>query len=408
MSAFGAATIALGNNGRLIRLASAPLRRLTPILVLGRRVVVLRHDDVVEVLERDRDFTVAEINGPPMLRVTGPFILSMDRSPQYERERSILQAAVHPSDVDRIRASVRVTAARLAEAGRARGRIDVVRDLARPAAIELVGDYFGVHGPDQATMARWMRTIFHEAFLNVDDDEGVRRAAVASGVELHAHVDDLVAERERQLAAGDPVPDDVLTRLVQLQADEATRLGDEGIRRGISGIIVGAVETTSKAVAHIVDELFRRPAALSSARAAALAGDDDAVRRHAFEALRFNPISPVLVRYVARSAVVAAGASRRRSVREGQTIYAAILPAMFDPKVFRRPNRFDADRPAGDLLHFGGGLHPCFGRYVNLVQIPELVAALLRLDGLRVPDGVRRRISYAGPFPDRFELLVGA
>ena len=89
-------------------------------------------------------------------------------------------------------------------------------------------------------------------------------------------------------------------------------------------------------------------------------------------------------------------------------MYAAVLPAMFDPAVFTDPDTFRHDRlPAADL-NFGYGMHSCFGRYVNHVQIPELVAALLRCDGMRRAPGRSGDLVYEGPFPDRLLVDVAA
>jgi hypothetical protein len=49
-------------------------------------------------------------------------------------------------------------------------------------------------------------------------------------------------------------------------------------------------------------------------------------------------------------------------------------------------------------------MHACFGRYVNLVSLPELVTALLRCGRVRRAPGAEGRMRYEGPFPDR--LLV--
>lgn len=103
--------------------------------------------------------------------------------------------------------------------------------------------------------------------------------------------------------------------------------------------------------------------------------------------------------------VLAAGTRRERLVPAGRKVYAAALSAMFDPDVFPQPTRFRSDRPAASYLHFGAGLHACFGRYVNGIQIPELVAAVLRLDSLRPQHPRRPWITYDGPFPDRFPVL---
>ena len=47
----------------VLRPVFALLRRYAPLLKVGSRVVVSRHADVVEVLNRDEDFTISEVNG---------------------------------------------------------------------------------------------------------------------------------------------------------------------------------------------------------------------------------------------------------------------------------------------------------------------------------------------------------
>ena len=391
---------ALLNNPDLLRALFRPVQRFRPTLTVGGRVIVTRHRDVCEVLERDEDFTIAEVNAARMDRINGPFILGMDRSEQYLGEKAILQQAVLPGDLDRVRQLVRAEAAALVDGARPAGRIDLVQQLARPVAVRLVARFFGVPGPDEATMLRWMRAIFHETFLNVGGDPEVHRAGERAGEEFHAYADDLIAGRRRELAAAGPgaaPPDDFLGRLVA-----ASGLSDESIRRNVGGVVVGAVETTNKAVAHVVDQLLRRPEVLDRARAAAVAGDMDAMTAYALEALRFNPLNPVLARHVSRPAVVAAGTSRARKLAAGGSVYAAVLPAMFDPEVFPDPEAFRIDRPASAYLHFGHGMHTCFGERINLIQIPEVVAAVLRLPHLRRAPGPEGRIAYDGPFPDRF------
>lgn len=390
----------LSNNSPLIRAASWPMLRFRPTVVTSARVIVTRHADVLEVLDRDEDFTVAEVNADTMALVNGPFILGLDRGPLYLRESELLQRCIGPGDPARIRATVRRHAEDLVDAARPDGRIDVVQGLARPAATRLVNDYFGVGGPDEATMMHWMRTIFWETFLNVGNDEVVRREAVRSAAGLHFHMDELIATRKAQVAASDPTPDDLLTRLVRMQGDPETALSDEGIRRNVGGVIVGAVDTTSKAVAHALDQLLLRPDHLQAAKVAAIAGDIDRVGRYAFEALRFNPISPILARHVARDTTLAAGTKWEKHIPAGRTVYAATLPAMFDPRVFERPGEFRVDRDPESYLHFGAGLHRCYGRYVNLVQLPELLAALLRLGSIRRAADASGAIRYDGPFPD--------
>lgn len=88
-------------------------------------------------------------------------------------------------------------------------------------------------------------------------------------------------------------------------------------------------------------------------------------------------------------------------------IFVATLSAMFDGKAFANPKEFNGRRDA-EYLHFGYGLHACLGRAINGVQIPELVAALLRLPALRRAPGTAGQVVYDGPFPDRLILAFDA
>jgi cytochrome P450 len=378
------------------------LRRMFPILVLGKRAIVTRHADVIEVLTRDTDFTIAEVNEARINLSDGPFILGMDRSPQYDTEAATLREAVRPEDLERIRRLVSQSAAELAAAARPAGKIDVVNGLARVVATRIVGSYFGIPAPDEPTMMRWMRDIFHDIFANPTSDANVHRDAQSSGAELRQHMDEVIATRKSRLREPDQ-PDDVLGRLLLLQNAEHAWLDDRSVRRNLSGLIVGAVDTTSKFVTLGIDELLRRPEALAGARAAAMAGEMDRVRNYVYEAVRFNPHHPLQVRFCKHETEVAAGRPRARKIPAGSTVFVVTLSAMFDPEVFIEPKVFRADREV-EYLHFGYGMHRCFGRAINGVQIPELVATLLRLPNLRRAPGSAGRIAYDGPFPDSLIL----
>ena len=392
------ALVRLLTGPRVLRPVFAVLRRAAPVVRIGGRTVVARHADVVEVLRRDDVFTIAEINAARMERWSGRFFLGMDRGPDYEREHGALRRAVRHEDLPRIRRLVAGTAAGLVDQARPAGQIDVVGGLARVVPTRLVAAYFGVPGPDEATTMRWMRAVFDAVFL--DDGARARSAAATAAAEQQEYLRRLIAERRAALAGGGQVPDDVLTRLVALGQEEPW-LDDDAVARNINGLIVGAVDTTSKAITHAVDELLRRPRALAEAHAAAVDGNVDLVHRHAYEALRFLPHGPALARHCRADARLAATGRR---IPAGRVVVAATLSAMFDPAAFPEPRRFRTDRPLDGYLHFGHGLHTCFGVQINAVQIPEVVAALLRLPGLRRERGRAGRIAYDGPFPDRLLL----
>ena len=110
-----------------------------------------------------------------------------------------------------------------------------------------------------------------------------------------------------------------------------------------------------------------------------------------------------MLRYCATETALAVNTPRERRLRAGSTVLLGTLSAMFDSEAFASPNEFRIDREV-EYFHFGYGLHRCFGYYINSVQIPELMAALLRLPNLRRASGGDGRILYEGPFPDRLIL----
>ena len=384
-----------------LRLASAELRELMPIVELGNRVVVFKYDDVAEVLSKSDSFGVAAIYAAKMERTTGAFFLGMEATPRYRREAEIARRAVRSDDAPVIARLALAGARALLARVKSRGTIDAVGEYSRLLPLSILDRYFGTPGPDVETMKRWMRAIFWEIFLNPNDDLSVREKARDASAGLAPYLTSLLAERRRTLDAGKPVPDDFVTRLLQ-QQDADPSIDLDLLRRNIGGVIVGAVDTQSKAIAHSVDQLLRHPAAFESARRAALSGDDALVAAHVWEALRFNPHNPALFRYCLQDTVLAAGTERRTVVKQGTTVIALTLSAMFDSDALQSPDEFSTERPPSSYFHFGHGQHTCFGERINRIVVPLAVKALLEQGNLAYAEG--GAIEYEGPFPDRMML----
>ena len=124
------------------------------------------------------------------------------------------------------------------------------------------------------------------------------------------------------------------------------------------GIIIGAIPTLSKAACFALDELFRRPVALANAQATAQAGDEAAVGAHLFEALRFNPVNPVIYRRGRRTRLGATDDKEHHGARRQPVV-------MHDEAVVPSPRVFRTDRPWGQYLLWGRGVHLCFGDHIN-------------------------------------------
>ncbi|MEX0600887.1 MAG: cytochrome P450, partial [Rhodothermales bacterium] len=216
--------------------------------------------------------------------------------------------------------------------------------------------------------------------------------------------DELLPQRRAELAQ-DPSLDDVVSRLLKLELPESVGFGEEQILPNIMGLLVGGVETTSQAVVQILDQLFRRPKALEGARRAARHDDDRRVFRYCWEALRFNPINPFVMRQCNQDYLVAAGTFRNKKIRQGRVVLVGTRSAMKDGRELPRPHTFSVDRPDYHYMHLGYGSHRCLGDQVSKVQVPQIVKTLFLKENLRRAPGAAGRIDYGdGPFPERFTV----
>ncbi len=281
----------------------------------------------------------------------------------------------------------------------------MVDGLARLVPTLLVAKYFGVPAPTVQTMFHWTRTIFHDIFLNARDDAAIREAALKSATEMNAHVDELIAVRQNEMRNGGPENDDVLGRLLKLQCNSSSYLDNITIRRNLMGLIAGAIDTTSKAIAQLTDQLLRRPDKLQEAQSAAAADDDALLSRYIFEALRFNPQNTILFRFCESSYTIAKGTERAMKIEAGRVVIAATASAMFDSEEIETPDEFRIDRPPYDYTHFGYGLHTCFGEYINQVQVTEVTKHLLKQAGLRRSPGAEGELIFSGPFPESMVVV---
>lgn len=359
------------------------------VLRLGKQAFVSRHDDVQEVLRRDDDFRIAPINAERIEGVMGPFILGMDAGPALHAQREAVYAALDRAGLDAAWALAAAEAERVAEAcARRFGAIDVVDGYARPVAARVAADLFGVDGPSEADLTRAARDVFHETFLNIGGDRRVQQIGRGAGAEIAGWIADEVAARKGRLTARG----DLIDRL-QAQVNAGT-LDPREVPWITAGLLVGAIDTTATCVANIVAEAVADPVLL-----AAMAVDVDSPRRlmgWCWEALRRRPHNP-LVRRQTRGPVILAG----KSLPSGTIVWALTLAAMQDARAFPDPRRLDAMRPMDRYLHFGGGLHRCSGRQLNIRNIPALVAPLVRRK-VSGPAGLR----FRGPFPDRLVVKL--
>jgi cytochrome P450 len=394
---------------RAQRLALRFARAFLPNLVLSRQFVaaypntgtaiVTRRQDVIEVLDRNADFEV--VYEPKMRAITGGenFFLGMQDTPLYTRDTSNMRLAMRRDDVA---TTIQPLGRRLAEqlvAGHAKG-LDLPNDLTLRVPTAIVTDYFGITGAPNSDLVAWATVMFWYLFVDLAGDAEVARKALDAAAASCAMVDTAIAQK----ASGE-AKDDVLGRCLVLQKAGEPGMDDLGIRNNLIGLFIGAIPTISRACVQALDQLLDRPQALASAQAAARSGDDALLAAHVFEAFRFNPINPLIYRRAARDARIAAGSLRSRLIPKGSMVLAVNLSAMFDPLRIDAPESFRTDRPWGDYILWGYGMHTCFGAHVNRAVMPAILKPLLLKPGLRRAAGIAGRIDGGGtPFPQHFSV----
>ena len=379
----------------------ALLRRVRPVVLSHGVAIVTHYDDVLEVLNRDEAFSV-EPYRQKMKELAGDFILGLDDSPRYERDVSVLRLAARRADVPGLAAYVAETADALV--AEATDRLDVV-ELAKRVPARLVARWFGTPGPDEDELIAWTLAMFEEIFVNLKNDPAISARAQKSAKAMRAHLDELIAARK---CNGARWPDDVLGRLLAMQAAEPAAFSDAEIRTNFVGLIVGFIPTIATATTFALDALLDRPDALETAQRAARADDDDAVRAHMYEAMRLAPQGPGLFRRARTDCVIAEGTHHETRIPAGTLTFAATQSAMLDGDVVDDPKDFRTDRPPHHYIHFGTGLHECFGRYANAMQIPLIAKPVLRRSGLGRAAGEEGRLVKAGPFPQSLVVRFSA
>ncbi len=397
----------------LFKFLFSVLRRFRPRFIFSKLLVVTQAREVREVLERFDDFTLGESIEPGM--PWGNFLMTVDWRQRHAQEREWLQSAVDlTADPARLRAIVDQRCHQQIAA--AKGQIDVVSELLEPVVVDIADKYFGIPplGGSARDMAHAMRDLAGIIMAKppIDSEPWSRsRSHVAKITELV--LNEITATSS---AAGSPPTaqnDTLLTRFVQ-------RLGTSGapdwfdkdwIRRYLTGLLATGGATIVRAAAGTIDQILAHPDALQEAQKVAIAlteamsgGDAKRVdtlrtdlRHFVYEALRFRPMLPLLVRDTPRDTVIAYGTKKARLVRAGTRVLAPPLSAMFDQEAVPNPSRFDAKRPFEQYLHFGFGARECFGRYIAEIALLEVFRSLLLLKGLARTTDAKGQLRFDGP-----------
>lgn len=269
----------------------------------------------------------------------------------HRKQRATIGPAFRASAAEEMRPAVAAIAHNLVER-MATGVHELVADLAVQYPLEVFAALIGADptvladlGEDVSTIARlW------------GYDAGEWRSRIETSLKRLGDFADRLRKE----------PQGVVARIEDLELD------DESRRVLVMQLLVAGWETTSSQAASLLWTLSSRPERWETMRSG-----DHSARALVEECMRWQPAASGAMRFAHTDTTLGDVA-----IPEGTRVFGSFLWASRDPDVYDDAeswvaDRFAATEPPPPPLAFGGGRHRCLGMPLALVELEELVAALV-------------------------------
>ena len=324
--------------------------------------VVSRFDDCLACLS---DWTTWSserrgnlINDPPerigrTLGTTDP--------PRHTVARRLVNKAFTPRTVAQLEPTVRAEARQLAEAARARGRVEYVHDVAAPLNANILGALFGMTSDEVLAM----RPALDDFFTRETAPTGGVAPHVAAMATLRAILDDLTSKRRAEPGR------DLVSAMIAAE-EEGVRLEHDQVVVTTMTFLTAGFESANNLLTNMASALATVDGLFGEVRS-----DLSLVPAFVEEAMRFDAAAQGFVR-----TPTADVALHGRTIPEGSQVLVHIGSANRDERQFADPDRFALDRPSQRHLGLGHGTHFCvgapLGRLLARVSWEELLPRVAR------------------------------
>jgi len=340
--------------------------------------IVTRYADVVTVLHRfsaNRTPTPEQLAAlgleslTPVAKVMVRQMLFLD-APSHTRIRGLASQAFTPRRVERLREHIQDIMDGLLDAVMARGRMDVIDDLAAPLPAIVTAEMLGVPTRDHVLLKKWSAD-FAEMLGNFQHNPDRAAGVLKSTEEMVAYFRDAVREQRER-------PRDGLVSALLAAEIDGDRFTEEEVIANVIVTMVGGQETTTNLIGNGILTLLRNPDALARLR------DEPALITSAVEELlRYESPSQHTARLAPDDVTLG-----DKLIRKRQAVIAVMGAGNRDPERFPDPDRLDLARTDNRHLAFGWAAHFCFG--APLARIEGQIAfatTLKRLPNLRLEPG---------------------
>ncbi|WP_018584937.1 cytochrome P450 family protein [Salinispora arenicola] len=340
--------------------------------------LVTRYEDVRQVLTDPRFLTnppadsplediragvFKRLDFPPDLIPWMANLLNVSDGEDHTRLRKLVSYALTAHRIGKLRPRVeKITADlldKLAEDGKDGSPVDLVEEYCYPLPVTVICELVGIDEPDRPHWRAWGDSM---ATMN---GERIPTTLVKC-IELAR---ELIANRRAE------PQDDLVTALVQAQAEDQNRVSDDEIIGILFSLVTAGHQTTTYLIGNSVILLLENPDQLARLK------DNPSMWPQAVRELqRLGPIQFAQPRFPSED-IELGGVT----IPRGAPVAPLLLAANTDPRRFPDPNKLIIDRLAvGSEGHlgFGKGIHRCLGQHLAYQE------AEVALQGLftRFPD----------------------
>ena len=323
---------------------------------------ITRYHDIMAVARDAKTFCSGQGSRPES---SVPSMINTD-PPDHNRRRGIISAGFTPRRVAAHEPFLREKVNGLIDAVAPRGECDLVRDIATPLPMMMIGELMGLPETDYDQLLAWS-----DLFATGGDEV---REEVGPAVVAYA---DYIMEIIESRRAGEGDGDDLVSLVVNADF-EGERLSDQDLIFETMLILVGGDETTRHVISGGFEALMRNRDQWEALRA-----DRSLLPSAIEEMLRW--VTPIQNMNRTATRDVELGGQR---IREGDRLLLLYPSGNRDERVFPDANRFDIRRHPNQHMAFGGyGRHHCLGAQLARLELSVLFDALLdRLPEIALAD----------------------
>ena len=321
------------------------------------RAIALDHDNFSSRQVIVRDFVPARGGSAPPIT---------NDPPRHQNARRALLPAFTPAAVDRLVPRTREICNELIDAILARddSRSDAALDYAQHVPVRVIALLLGVPDSDGDRFRDW---ILQQLESGVEASEELEQSLA----EMAEYFGILVAERQRQVAAGAELGTDVVGQLLQARYDDGTKFSTTHVVNSLRLLLVAGIDTTWSSIGAALWHLARVPAdraRLVTEPALIPAAIEEFLRAYA----------PVTMARRIKNDTVIGGCQ----YKAGEMVLLPFPAANRDPGLIADPNKILIDRKVNRHAAFGLGIHRCIGSNLARMELKVALEEWLR----RIPD----------------------